>query len=73
MEILEWMDGWFFLLPFIGIEGCAVPTFYICDPAGCRVTYAHPVCGVSRGGQQSKTAVSPQYANIVGDGQDAAA
>lgn len=36
---------------FIGIAGCAVPSFYICDPAGCRVAYAHSVCSVSGGGQ----------------------
>ncbi len=35
---------------FLGITGCAVPSLYICDPAGRRIAYAHPVRSVSRGG-----------------------
>lgn len=35
----------------IGIKSCAVASFHICDPAGCRIANAHPLCVFSRGDQ----------------------
>lgn len=34
-----------------GIKSCAVASFYIRDPTGCRIANAHPVCLFSRGEQ----------------------
>lgn len=41
---------WFHSCLFLGFEGCAVASLHLCDPASCRVTYAHPVRRVSWGG-----------------------